>query len=66
LSDDHSLARGRGKGTVSQNIHDVQVKQIMIAAGETTEKVCMMTPCTRHTEEIALQGSYAPSYSVHG
>jgi len=66
LSDDHSLARGQGKGTVSQNIHNVQVKQIMIAAGKTTEKVCMMTPRTRHTEEIALQGSYAPSYSLHG
>jgi len=48
LSDDHSLARGRGKGTVSQNMHDVQVKQIEIAAGETTEKVCMVTPRTRH------------------
>jgi len=66
LSDDRSLARGRGKGTVSQNMHDVQVKQIMIAAGETTEKVCMVTPRTRHLEEIALQGSYAPSYSLHG
>ena len=42
-SDNHSLARGRGKGTVSQNMHDVQVKQIVIAAGETTEKVCMVT-----------------------
>ena len=48
LSDDHSLARGQGKGTVSQSMHDVQVKQIVIAAGETTEKVCMVTPRTRH------------------
>ena len=46
LSDGRSLARGRGKGTVSHNIHDVQVKQIVIAAGETTEKVCMVTPRT--------------------
>jgi len=29
-------------------MHDVQVKQIVIAAGETTEKVCMVTPRTRH------------------
>jgi len=43
-----------------------QVKQIMMAAGETTKKVCMVTPRTRHTEEIALQGSYTPSYSLHG
>ena len=66
LSDDHSLARGRGKGTVSQNMHDVHVKQIVIVAGETTVKVCMVTPRTRHSEEIALQGSYAPSYSLLG
>ena len=66
LSDDHSLARGRGKGTVSQNMHDAQLKQIVIAAGETTEKVCMVTPRTRHLEEIALQGSYTPSYSLYG
>jgi len=25
-------------------MHDVQVMQIVIAAGETTEKVCMVTP----------------------
>jgi len=25
-------------------MHDVQAKQIMTAAGETTEKVCMVTP----------------------
>jgi len=48
LSDDLSLARGRGKGTVYQNMHDVQVMQIVIAAGETTEKVCMVTPRARH------------------
>jgi len=66
LSDDHSLAKGRGKGTVSQNMHDVQAVQIVIAAGETTEKVCMVTPRARHLEEIALQGSHAPSYSLHG
>jgi len=47
-SDDHSLTRGRGKGTVSQNMHGMQVKQIVIAAGETTEKVCKVTPRTRH------------------
>jgi len=47
LSDKHSLARGLGKGTVYQNMHDVQVKQIVIAAGETIEKVCMVTPRTR-------------------
>ena len=48
LSDDHSLARGRGKGTVYQDMHDEQVMQIVIAAGETTEKVCMVTPRARH------------------
>ena len=48
LLDDHSLARGRGKGTVYQNMHDEQVMQIVIAAGETTEKVCMVTPRARH------------------
>ena len=37
-------------------MHDVQVEQIVIAAGETTEKVCMVTPRTRHLEEITLQG----------
>ena len=26
MSDDHSLARGRGKGTVYQNMHDVPSK----------------------------------------
>ena len=66
LLDNDSLARGRGKETVSQNMHDVQVKLIMIAASETTEKVCMVTPHTRRVKEIALQGSYAPSYSLHG
>jgi len=45
LSDDHSLAKGRGKGAVYQNVHDVQVKQIVIAAGETTGKVYV--PCSR-------------------
>jgi len=59
LSDDHSLGRGRGKGTVFQNMHDVQVKQIMIAAGETIEKVCMVTPRTRHL------GDRAPRKAVH-
>ena len=59
MSDDHSLARGRGKGTVSQNMHDVQVMQIVIAAGETTEKVCMMTPRARHLEETPRAG-YEP------
>ena len=28
-------------------MHDVQAKQIVIAAGETTEKVYMVTPRTR-------------------
>jgi len=48
LLDDLSLATGRGKGTVYQNMHDVQVMQIVIAAGETTEKVYMVTPRARH------------------
>jgi len=38
---------------VSQNMHDVQVKQIVIAAGETTETVCMVTPRTRHLKDRA-------------
>jgi len=29
-------------------MHDEQVKQIVIAAGETTEKVCMVTPRACH------------------
>jgi len=59
LSDNHSLARGRGKGTVSQNMHGVQVKRIVIAEGETTEKVCMVTPRTRHVR------GRAPRKAVH-
>jgi len=59
LSDKHSLARGRGKGTVSQNMNDVQVKQIVIAVGKTTEKVCMVTPHTRHLKDRA------PKEAVH-
>ncbi len=55
LLDDHSLARGQSKGTVSQNMHGVQVKQIVMAAGETTEEVCMVTPVLA-TRRVALQG----------
>jgi len=66
LSDDLSLARGRGKGTVSQNMHGVQVKQIVIPAGETTEKVCMVTPRTRHLRGSRSKESCAPSYSLYG
>ena len=31
-------------------MHDEQVMQIVIAAGETTEKVCMVTPWQLRTE----------------
>ena len=48
LSDDHSLARGWGQGTVYQNMHDEQVMQIVMEAGETTEKVRMVIPRARH------------------
>ena len=66
LSDDHSLARGQGKGTISQNMHGVQVQQIVIAAGETTEKVCMVTPRARHLRGSRSKESCAPSYSLYG
>jgi len=48
LSDDHTLARGRVEGTVSQNMHGVQVKHIVMAAGETTEMVHVVAPGARH------------------
>ena len=48
LSDDHTLARGRIEGTASQNMHGVQMKQIVMAAGETTEMVHVLAPGTRH------------------
>ena len=66
LSDDNFLARGRGKGIVSQNMHDVQVKQIVIAAGETTEEVCMVTPRAHHLKGSRSKESCEPSYSLHG
>jgi len=59
LSDDHTLARGRVEGTVSQNMHGVQVRQIVMAAGETTEMVYVVAPSTRH-----LRGR-APRKVVH-
>jgi len=59
LSDDHTLARGRVEGTVSQNMHGVQVKQIVMAACETTEMVHVVAPGTRH-----LRGR-APRKVVH-
>jgi len=52
LSDDHTLARGRVEGTVSQNVHGVQVKQIVMAPstrhlrGRAPRKaVHQVTPC---------------------
>ena len=59
LSNDHTLARGRVEGTVPQNMHGVQVKQIVMAAGETTEMVRVVAPGTRH-----LRGR-APRKVVH-
>jgi len=53
------LARGRVEGTVSQNMHGVQVKQIVMAAGETTEMVHVVAPGTRH-----LRGR-TPRKTVH-
>jgi len=58
-SDDHTLARGRVEGTVSQSVHGVQVKQIVMAAGETTGMVYVVAPSTRH-----LKGR-APRKAVH-
>jgi len=46
LSDDHTLVRGWVEGRVSQNMHGVQVRQIVMAAGETTEMVCVVAPST--------------------
>ena len=54
------------RGQLTKTCTVKQVKQIMMAADETIGKVCIVTPRTGHAEEIALHGSYTPSYSLHG
>jgi len=65
LSDDHTLARGRVEGTVSQNMHGVQVKQIVMAAGETIEMVHVVARYSPLKGSRSKE-SRAPSYSLYG
>ena len=65
LSDDHSLARGRGKGTAYQNIHDEASEADHDGGRRDHREGVYEDTRTRHAEEIALQGSYTLSCFLH-
>ena len=65
LSDKHSLDRGWGKGTVSQNMHDASEADRDSGRRDHGEGVQVDTPYSP-LKGSRSKVSFAPSYSLYG